>query len=48
MSRFDAARIGGMDRQTLRDWVVSYNAEGLEGLIAENIVRVGRGKMAEG
>ena len=29
MSRFDAARIGGMDRQRLRDWVVRYNAEGL-------------------
>jgi transposase len=27
-----AARAGGMDRQTLRDWVHRYNAEGLAGL----------------
>ena len=26
MSRADAARIGGMDRQTLRDWVHRFNA----------------------
>ena len=32
MSRADAARLAGMDRQTLRDAVVRYNAEGLEGL----------------
>jgi transposase len=32
MSRAAAARIGGMDRQTLRDWVHRYNAEGLAGL----------------
>ncbi len=32
MSREEAARIGGMDRQTLRDWVHRYNAEGLAGL----------------
>jgi transposase len=32
MSRADAARIGGMDRQTLRDWVHRYNAHGVEGL----------------
>src|SRR3954468_24748527 len=25
MSRADAARIGGMDRQTLRDWVHRFN-----------------------
>lgn len=31
-SRADAARAGGMDRQTLRDWVHRYNAEGLAGL----------------
>ena len=30
--RAEAARIGGMDRQTLRDWVHRYNAEGLAGL----------------
>lgn len=31
-SREDAARIGGMDRQTLRDWVHRFNAEGPDGL----------------
>jgi transposase len=32
-SRADAAAIGLMDRQTLRDWVHRFNAEGPEGLI---------------
>jgi transposase len=32
MSRADAARIGGMDRQTLRDWVHRFNAAGPDGL----------------
>jgi transposase len=32
MSREEAAKAGGMDRQTLRDWVVSFNARGLDGL----------------
>ena len=31
-SRADAARAAGMDRQTLRDWVLRYNAYGLDGL----------------
>ena len=31
-SRTDAARAGGMDRQTLRDWVHRYNAEGVDGM----------------
>jgi transposase len=31
-SREVAARTAGMDRQTLRDWVHRYNAEGLAGL----------------
>jgi transposase len=31
-SRKEAAESCGMDRQTLRDWVVRYNAEGLTGL----------------
>jgi transposase len=31
-SRTEAARAAGMDRQTLRDWVHRYNAEGLAGL----------------
>src|SRR3954469_20688406 len=32
MSRTEAARIGGMDRQTLRDWVHRFNEHGPEGL----------------
>lgn len=32
MDRTTAARTCGMDRQTLRDWVHRYNAEGLAGL----------------
>ena len=32
MSRAEAARVGGMDRQTLRDWAHRFNAEGPEGL----------------
>lgn len=32
MSRADAARAGGMDRQTLRDWVHRFNEEGPDGL----------------
>ena len=31
--RQEAARIGGMDRQTLRDWVHRFNAQGPDGLI---------------
>ena len=31
--RAEAARIGGMDRQTLRDWVHRFNGSGPEGLI---------------
>lgn len=33
MNRTNAARIGGMDRQTLRDWVHRFNEEGPDGLI---------------
>src|SRR3979490_3626121 len=33
MNRCEAARIGGMDRQTLRDWVHRFNEHGAEGLI---------------
>ena len=33
MSREDAARIGGKDRQTLRDWVHRFNQAGPEGLL---------------
>ena len=32
-SRAEAARAGGMDRQTLRDWVHRYNEAGLDGLL---------------
>jgi transposase len=32
MSREDAARLGGMDRQTLRDWVHRFNSTGPDGL----------------
>jgi transposase len=31
-TRTEAARITGMERQTLRDWVIRYNEEGVEGL----------------
>ena len=40
MSRADAARIGGMDRQTLRDWVHRFNDHGPDGL--KNIHAGGR------
>lgn len=33
MKRGEAARIGGMDRQTLRDWVHAFNERGIEGLV---------------
>src|SRR3974390_3673706 len=33
MSREEAAEIGAMDRQTLRDWVHRFNANGPAGLI---------------
>ena len=33
MERGEAARIGGMDRQTLRDWVHRFNERGPEGLL---------------
>ena len=33
MSREDAARSAGMDRQTLRDWVIRYNEHSLDGLV---------------
>ena len=32
MARGQAARQAGMDRQTLRDWVIRFNAEGVDGL----------------
>ena len=33
MNRTEAARIGGMDRQTLRDWAHRFNQYGPDGLI---------------
>ena len=38
-SRTASAEMNGMDRQTLRDWVHRYNAEGVAGLVS----RVGLG-----
>ena len=38
-SRTEAARIGGMDRQTLRDWVIRFNDKGPDGLI--NVASLG-------
>src|SRR5258708_21788615 len=32
-SRRDAAKVGGMDRQTLRDWVIRFNEKGPDGLV---------------
>ena len=32
-NRWEAARIGGMDRQILLDWIHRFNAQGPEGLI---------------
>lgn len=32
MNRDAAARAAAMDRQTLRDWVIRFNAEGVDGL----------------
>jgi transposase len=32
MSRGESAQSAGMDRQTLRDWVIRYNADGIDGL----------------
>src|SRR4029434_4515542 len=40
MSREAAAQAAGMDRQTLRDWVIRYNENGPEGL--RNRPRLGR------
>ena len=34
--RGEAAEQNGMDRQTLRDWVHRYNAEGVDGLISRS------------
>jgi transposase len=41
VSRADAARLCGMDRQTLRDWIHRYDAAGIAGLSDR---REGRGR----
>ena len=41
-SRADAARAGGMDRQTLRDWAHRFNEKGPEGLLDRRPVRCRR------
>lgn len=47
MSREAAARAAGMDRQTLRDWVIRFNADGVQGL--RDGARSGRpARMTEG
>ena len=43
MSRTEAARLSGMDRQTLRDWVHRFNAEGPSGLIDRKARRAAAG-----
>jgi transposase len=46
MTRADAARLAGMERQALRDAVVRYNAEGLSGL--SDRLRQRRSRLTEG
>jgi transposase len=45
--RAEAAQIGAMDRQTLRDWVHRFNAEGPDGLIDRKPPGVNRRLTAE-
>ncbi len=45
--REDAARLAGMERQTLRDWVHRTNAGGLAGLADRHAGGVGRRLSAE-
>ena len=44
-AREEAAKIGGMDRQTLRDWVIRFNDQGPDGLINKSVS--GRARQAE-
>ena len=46
MSRAEAARLAGMERQALRDAVLRYNAEGVDGL--SDRPRVRRSRLTEG
>ena len=45
-ARDEAAKIGGMDRQTLRDWVIRFNEQGPDGLINKSAPGA-PGKLAE-
>ena len=51
MSRAEAAMMGGMDRQTLRDWVHRFNAAGPDGLLDKwangPVPRLSAGQKAE-
>jgi transposase len=51
MDRKAAAEAAGMDRQTLRDWVIRYNEHGIEGLLdcwgGGRPPRLGRDELAE-
>ena len=40
--REEAAKVGGMDRQTLRDWVIRFNEQGPDGLSRSEERRVGK------
>jgi Winged helix-turn helix len=42
-ARLLAAQACGMDRQTLRDWVIRYNEDGVAGLDARPLYRTGNG-----
>ena len=46
MTRAEAARLAGMERQALRDAVVRYNAEGLAGLYNRPATAGGRPAVA--
>ena len=46
MDRARAARLAGMDRQTLRDWAHRYNAEGIAGLCDRPKPKLTEGQMA--
>src|SRR2546423_15079021 len=51
MSREAAAQAAGMDRQTLRDWVIRYNENGIDGLLDRwdggRPPRLGAGELGE-
>jgi hypothetical protein len=46
--RAEAARLAGMERQALRDAVLRYNAEGVDGLCTTGPVRGGRKRLRPG